>query len=694
MNRHLLLLAWMLVVGVTAPALGAKPPKVVVPPAPPMPSGPQYFFNVDLDPRYQIVGKGPLPADQAATADCYCFTYTPDGKLQRIEFDRAGVPMTDPLFRSARIDFEYIPGMERRWYRDGTGEPTANINGVAGEELTLDATGYPTAVTNLNNSGGTMRDEDGVVRIERTLDSQSRVIKGRRTGLLGVYITDRSGLFETRTLYDNLGRTVEYDNYDASGKPLNDNEGIASIRTTYDARPDGNAVTESYFDASGYAAEEKSSGIHERESLYDPRGFLLSTAYFDAGGAPTTDGTTGIHERRLVYDARGDQTSEEFFGIDGRPVDHRAFGFARVIYRYDDKNRVSSKSYVGDDGSPQVVQSIGAAEIRQEYDAQGNIVRRQFFDGQGNPSDHVLYNVPALRIKVEGDTTTVFLRDANDHPTRNPINGYASFSYKTATDVPLTRHNLFYDLKGRRMSAFSVFVIHPHIYQLRQHHNTGMRRKAHWGIVAAMIGALLAMGLAIRKTTFTKSRRVYVPSPFERFLGWFAVFALIEGTICFLITIYWAWVDYQNGDMGWGIYALNGVVILFFAYRLPRMRVTMRVLNISREEIQRLVRDFFAKAQLKVEYNEARELYRTYPFSVRISYFANKAHAYLKLHYRHREGRDLMRGFSQYVRQQVKTMQAPLRSRAIALYYPCVACAYFILAATALYVFVTMVANN
>ena len=693
MNRALFLAAGLWIGLVAGPGIAAKP-KPAPPPKPPAPFGPQYFFNIDLDPRYQIVGEGPLPADQAATADCYCFTYRPDGKLQRIEFDRAGVPMNDPLIRTARVDFEYSPGLERRWYRDGEGHAENNINGVAGEELKLNADGYPVSVTNLNDAGGTTRDNDGIVRIERTLDSQSRLVQGRRTGLLGVYITDRGGFFETRTVYDGQGRTVEYDNYDASGKPLNDDDGIASIRTAYAIAPEGSTVTESYFDASGAPAAEKSSGIHQRRMVDDPRGFLLSAAYFDTGGAPVTDGATGIHERRLVYDERGNQTSEEFFGVDGRPANHRLFGFARVIYRYDDKNRVSSKSYVGDDGLPQVVASIGAAEIRQEYDAQGNIVRRQFFDGQGNPSDNAVYNVPALRIRVDGDTTTVSLRDANDHLARNPINGYASFSYKTASDSPLTRHNLFYDLKGRRMSAFSVFVIHPHLHQLRQHHNTGMRRKAHWGIVAAMLGALLAMALAIRKTTFTKRRKIYVPSPFERFLGWFAVFALIEGTICFLITIYWAWVDYQNGDMGWGIYALNGVVILFFAYRLPRMRVTMRVLNIGREDIHRLVRDFYARAQLKVEYNEARDLYRTYPFSVRISYFANKAHAYLKLRYRHREGRDLMRGFAQYVRQQVKTMEAPLRSRAIALYYPCVACAYFILAATAFYVFVTMVTNN
>jgi YD repeat-containing protein len=682
MNRFLRPLLPWLAASVLATTLGAKPAA---------PSGPQYFFNINLDPRYQIVGSGPLTPEQATTANCYCFTYGKDGRLQRIEFDRAGTPMEDPFFRAARIDFDYAPGIEHRWYRDAAGQPKTNLYGVDGEELTLGPSGYPVAVTNLNDSGGTMRDEAGVVRFDRTLDGQSRLVRGRRTGLLGIYIQDNDGFFETRTLYDSQGRPIEYDNDDASGKPLENKEGVASTHTAYAVLPEGSQVTESYFDADGQPAEEKSTGIHERRSLYDPRGFKLSVSNFDVNEVATVDGDSGVHERRAVYDDRGNLASEEFFGTDGQPKNNRTLGFARVIYRYDDKNRVISKSYVGDDGLPQVVTSIGAAEIRQEYDAQGNIVRRQFFDGQGNPSNHAIYNVPAIRIQVDGDTTTVSLRDAHDRPARNPVNGYASFSYKTTTDRQLTRHNQYYDLAGRRLSALDVFVIRPHIYKLR--HNTGMRRKAHWGIVAALIGALLAMGLAMRKTWFTKRRRIYVPSPFERFLGWFAVFSLVEGTICFFITIYWAWVDYQNGNMSWYVYALNGVVILFFAYRLPRMRMTMRVLNISREGIHQLVRDFYAKAQLKPDYVEKRALYRTDPFSVRISYFANKAHAYLKLGYRHRKGRDLMRGFAQYVRQQVPAMEAPLRTRAIALYYPCVAIAYFILAAMAFYIFVTMVTN-
>ena len=674
---------------------GAYAATVKAPPALPkaqVPSGPLYFFTVRLDPRYQIVGQGPLSAEQAATADCYCFTYGKDGKLQRIEFERAGMPMIDPFFNAARVDFEYAPGIERRWYRDGAGNAVADSNGVNGEQLTLNPAGFPTAVTNLNDSGGTMRDNEGVVRIDRQLDRASRVIEGRRVGLLGINIHDNDGFFATHTIYDNQSRPIEYDNFDSSGQPLNDDEGVASVQTAYGQVPGGALVTDSYVDAAGQPAEEKSTGIHQRQSVYDPRGFLLNESYFDAAGAPTADITTGVHERRLAYDERGNRTSEEYFGVDGMPRNHRVLGFARVLYRYDDKNRVNEKSYVGDDGLPQVIPGLGAAVVRQEYDGQGNIVRRQFFDGQGNPSPHVQYGVPAIRIRVDGNMTTVSLRDAHDELTRNPINGYASFSYNTLKDRPLTRHNLYFDQHGRRMSWFRIKVIKPHIYALR--HDTGMRRNAHWGIVAAGLGALLAMSLALRKASFTKRRKVYVPSALERFLGWLAVFALIEGTLRFIITIYWAWVGYQNGRMGWGIYAVEAVVILFFVYRLPRMRVTMRVLNIRREDIHRLVRDFYTKAQLKPEYRERNDLYRTYPFSVRISYFTNKAHAYLKLRYRHREGRDLMHGFAQFIRQQVASVEAPLRTRAIALYYPCVACAYLILACTAFYVFYTMVTGS
>jgi len=663
---------------------GAKPSAASAPPPPPV-STPRYFFSIDLDPRYQIVGTGALTEAAAALSNCYCFTYDADGKVQRIEYRRAGTPMPDPLFQAARIDFEYQPGLERRWYRDAQGQPVISLDGIAGEELALNPAGYPLKVTNLDASGGHARDSRWVIAYERTLDHANRLIRARRTGLLGISITDNGGQFETRTVYDDQGRRMEYGNYDASGNPMNDSDGVAIIRTTYTLYPDSIEAIESYFDASGLPVAEKSSGVHQRQQTSDNRGLPISEAYFDVTGAPTLDNDLQIHEHRSHYDDRGNLLSEEFFDVDGKPRDQKGAGYARVTYQYDNKNRIITKSYFGDDGAPQVPLDVGAAVIRQEYDDQGNLVRRQFFDGQGNPANHVKYGVPAIRIKVEGDTTIITLRNASDELTQNPTGGYAIVSYKTDSDHPLSHKNHFFDRHGRPLGKLRVFIINPHLAALKA--TPVMQRSARLGAIGVGIGALLAMFIALRKAFHTRHRRVYVPTPFERFIGWFAVFAIGEGMIRFFTTIWWAYVRYHNGRMGPAVHVVEIIYIIFFLYRLFRMRVTMRVLNISRADIHGLLREFFAKAHIDPKWLEERQIFVTENLNVRLRYFAQKSHAYLAFHTRHRPGADLARGLAQYIRAQVGTIQSPPRTRAIALYYPSVALCYFLLALTAFYTF-------
>jgi len=663
---------------------GTCSPKNPAPPAPILSTQPRYYFAIDLDPRYQIVGSGALTEATAALANCYCFTYNPDGKLQRIEYRRAGMPRPDPFFQATRIDFEYQAAVERRWYRDEQGRPVRNVSGIFGEELTLNPAGYPTDVTNLDESGGRMRDTCNVLHYVRQLDGQGRLILGRRIGLLGTAITDTNGLFETRTIYDEQGRRIEYGNYDSSGNLLNDNDGVALIRTAYTIYPDSILSSESYFDASGLATEEKSSGVHEQQRNFDNRGLLLSEAYFDATGAPTMESDREIHEFRRVYDDRGNLLSESFYDSDEKMKNQKPAGYARVVYKYDDKNRVSEKAYFGDDGTPQVLLDLGAADIRQEYDDQGNLVRRQFFDGQGNPCSNLLYGAAAIRIKVEGDTTTISLRNANDQLVENPVGGYAIFSYKTATDKQLSPTNQYFDRHGRKLYYFPrVSVINPHLHAL--HTNNIMQLSARCGAGVVGLGSLLAAFLALRKSSHTKRRRVYIPTPLERFLGWFSVFAILEGTLRFFMTIYWAWVGYQNGHMGYGVYVLETIFILFFLYRLVRLRFTMRVLNIGRDDLHHLIRDFFAKAHLEPQWIEAQKMFVTEAFGVRVRYFEQKYHAYLGFRRKHLPGRELARGLAQYLRAHVGDIQAPPRRTIIAIYYPSVAFCYILLAGTAFY---------
>lgn len=658
-------------------------------PKPPAPSKitaprqPDYFFTIDLDPRYQIVGTGALSPEAASSASCYRFIYDSSGRVQQIEYRRAGVPMPDPFYGVVRIDFEHQPGIERRWYHDAQGEPASNVDGIEGEELTLNPAGFPTDVTNLDASGARAHDSSGVTHYVRTLDEFNRLIIGRRIGLFGTATTDDNGFFETRTLYDTQGRPMERSNYDAAGNLLNNNEGVAVVRTIYTLDPDSTQSIESYFDSSGLAVEEKSSGVHELIRQIDKRGLLVDESYLDVTGAPTVDVESGIHERRYTFDDRGNELSEEFFGIDGKPADRQTFGFAKVVFKYDDKNRVIERAYFGDDGTPQMLPNLGAAIVRLEYDDQGNVVRQQFFDGLNHPSPHVKYGVPAIRIKITGDRTVVLLRDANDQPMENPVGGYYAFSYKTATDRPLTVTNYYFGKDGGRLSRLRVLIINPHLHALAT--TPVMQWSARCGAAAAGLGALLAFLLALRKNSHLRRHKVYVPSPLERFLGWFSIFAILEGSLRFFITVYWWWVGYQNGHMSHGIFILEAIFILFFLYRLYRLRVTMRVLNVNRDDIHRLIRDFFAKAKLKPEWIEATKSYITPLLDVRVRFFLQKHHAYLRLRSRGSQGAELERGLVHYIRAEAGNIQGPPGTWSLKLYYPSVALCYFLLSGLAFY---------
>ena len=675
MTRSLLLLFLAAAVASAAPASPAKPAPTATY------TQPQYFYTIDLDPRYQFTGTGALTEEDATRAKCYRFAYDSEGRPQQIEYRSAGVPMPDPLFGVARIDFERQPGLERRWFRDAHGQPTHNVVGTAGEELALNAAAAPTVITNIDESGGRMHDTAGVYKYERTLDNDNRVTSTRRLGLLGTNITDNDGYFETHTSYDLQGRAIERANVDSSGAALNNNDGIATIRTTYTFYPDATQTTESYFDASGLPASDKTSGVHQLQRTLDKRGFLVDEAYFDSTGAPMMTIDDNIHERRDTYDDRGNLVSEQFLDTSGKPVEFQNAGsFAKVVYKYDDKNRVVEQDYFGDDGKPQVPLKVGAAVVRQEYDDKGTLVRQAFFDGLGRPARHATYGAESLRINTDGDTTKIVLGHDDGRPMKNPIHGYYAFSYKTAAEKPVYT---YYDRHGRVMTLLRFDVINPHLYKLQG--EPSKMWSARLGVGAGGLGALLACFLALRKSSYTKRRRVYVPGPIYRFLGWLSVFAILEGALRFVMTIYWAWVDYQNGRLGNGIYVVETIFICFFLYRLYRLTVTMRVLNITSEDLHRVVRDFFTQAGLKPEWNASNNRYVTPALDVRVNYFAGKHHGYLGFTSRGDEGKKLAADCAVYIRKHARELQAPVRTQAIAFYYPSVALCYFLLAGLALY---------
>ena len=79
---------------------------------------------------------------------------------------------------------------------------------------------------------------------------------------------------------------------------------------------------------------------------------------------------------------------------------------------------------------------------------------------------------------------------------KNPISGYYAFSYKTATDHPLSPTNLYFDRHGRLMSLLRIKFINPHLHALKT--EPIMQWSARLGAAAAGLGAIagLRAGLA------------------------------------------------------------------------------------------------------------------------------------------------------------------------------------------------------
>jgi hypothetical protein len=115
------------------------------------------------------------------------------------------------------------------------------------------------------------------------------------------------------------------------------------------------------------------------------------------------------------------------------------------------------------------------------------------------------------------------------------------------------------------------------------------------------------------------------------------------------------------------------------------MSVTMRVLNIERDDVHNLLRAFFAKADLKAEWVEAHRRYLTPPLDVRVDYFRQKFHAYLAFTRRGPKGLEVARDLAAFIRAQTGGILGPARTRLLAFYYPSVAICYFLLAFTAFY---------
>ena len=111
-----------------------------------------YYRQIEIDGKYDILGKTPIAAEDISKVNSYHFIYDDQGTLREIEYLKSGNKAIDPNFGVARIIFDYSKGFKKLLFLDEKGEPSTDKNGIFSIHLKLDEKGYPIAKFNYDQN--------------------------------------------------------------------------------------------------------------------------------------------------------------------------------------------------------------------------------------------------------------------------------------------------------------------------------------------------------------------------------------------------------------------------------------------------------------------------------------------------------------------------------------------------------------
>jgi len=108
-----------------------------------------YYGHIELNGRYEIVGRFPIPDEMAQKVNCYHFFYDDSNQLIKVEYLKRGKLSEDEVFGFGitRVIIERSEGFERV-YQDVRGNPTTNIYGVHSIRLRLNESNHAVALFN------------------------------------------------------------------------------------------------------------------------------------------------------------------------------------------------------------------------------------------------------------------------------------------------------------------------------------------------------------------------------------------------------------------------------------------------------------------------------------------------------------------------------------------------------------------
>lgn len=379
----------------------------------------------------------------------YKFTYGDKGNIVTITYDDdknspkffngTGNPSTDDIVVSmqssniAHMYLKYDPDgrLVERTYLSLPKEPTADLNGIFGEQYEYDNLGRVISVTAIDRDGNPVGDENGTAIRRYKYDDE-----GNRTEVAffaheGSPSHEGHNIHRAALSYDEVGNLISemyfngnddpvpssksrafgykytYDDgyrttataVDADGNPMFINDGYVTVRYT----PDGNNFDSrvELLDDEGNHVIGTYNSLHfaVMECDMNPIGLATEIRYLDENGN-LVDDDNYIAQIEMEYNDEGDVTERRNFGIDGKPV---ANGGYETSYKreYDELGRPVKESYFDIEGNPTRDQS-GVYAVELAYSPYGSVAELKYYDADGKPMNN---NSGFANVQYQYDST-------------------------------------------------------------------------------------------------------------------------------------------------------------------------------------------------------------------------------------------------------------------------------------------------
>jgi hypothetical protein len=312
----------------------------------------KYFRNIQFSESPWDLEKGthPLTADEAKTINNYKFTYTENGQLASIEYNRNGVLLDYSSIGGAKITYTYAGDKQLKNFFNEKNDTIQN-GGATTFEYTLDDSAMRVAMRFLDEKGAPVENRNKISNY-KWAKLPDGMIQEVRFNLAdeSVVMNPFCPFYELRFSYDQNGFVTRMANYQADTLYNCTAENCGDIGVSYftfENNENGDLLSFSVHNTVGQLSNLY-WGWAKRLNVVDENGYVVETTMFDQDDEYL--GGKNVPVTKSEYDEHGALVKRISLDKDKNVVNNPGNGVATVVYKYDEQGRRVETQELDKDG--------------------------------------------------------------------------------------------------------------------------------------------------------------------------------------------------------------------------------------------------------------------------------------------------------------------------------------------------------